>query len=59
VILTSGHTDVPEAFRDGDGKLIPFLQKPFTPDGLVHKVRAVLDGCGGARAADREPPTGS
>ncbi len=53
VILTSGHTDVPEAFRDGDGKLIPFLQKPFTPDGLAHKVRAVLEGSGGAGAPDR------
>jgi CheY-like chemotaxis protein len=43
VILTSGHTDVPDAFRDDDGQLIPFLQKPFTPDRLARKVRAILD----------------
>jgi two-component system cell cycle sensor histidine kinase/response regulator CckA len=56
VILTSGHTDVPEAFRDDAGQLIPFLQKPFTPDGLAHKVRAVLDGSGGGRATGRGRP---
>jgi two-component system cell cycle sensor histidine kinase/response regulator CckA len=56
VILTSGHTDVPEAFRDDDGQLIPFLQKPFTPDGLAHKVRAVLDGSGDARVIGRRRP---
>jgi PAS domain S-box-containing protein len=44
VLLTSGHADAPEAFRDADGRLIPFLAKPFTPDRLAHKVRAVLDG---------------
>jgi signal transduction histidine kinase/CheY-like chemotaxis protein len=44
VVLTSGHADAPEAFRDADGRLIPFLAKPFTPDRLAHKVRAVLDG---------------
>ncbi len=44
VLLTSGHTDAPEAFRDGDGNPIPFISKPFTPDRLAHKVRAVLDG---------------
>ena len=44
IILTSGHPDAPEAFRDEDGQLIPFLQKPFTPDRLAQKVRAVLDG---------------
>jgi PAS domain S-box-containing protein len=44
VLLTSSHADAPEAFRDADGRLIPFLAKPFTPDRLAHKVRAVLDG---------------
>jgi PAS domain S-box-containing protein len=43
VLLTSGHTDVPDAFRDEQGRLIPFLQKPFTPERLARKVRAVLD----------------
>jgi PAS domain S-box-containing protein len=44
VLLTSGHTDAPEAFRDADGNPIPFISKPFTPDRLAHKVRAVLEG---------------
>ena len=48
MILTSGHTDVPEAFRDQEGRLIPFLQKPFTPVRLAYKARAVLDGTDGA-----------
>lgn len=26
---------------------IPFFQKPFTPDALLHKVRQVLDGLQG------------
>jgi PAS domain S-box-containing protein len=55
-ILTSGHTDVPEAFRDEEGRLIPFLQKPFTPVRLAHKVRAVLDGTDGARTTGRGRP---
>lgn len=44
MLLTSGHADAPEAFRDARGRMIPFLPKPFTPDRLAHKVRAVLDG---------------
>ncbi|MGD0019557.1 MAG: ATP-binding protein [Candidatus Limnocylindrales bacterium] len=44
VLLTSGHADAPEAFRDAEGRAIPFLAKPFTPDRLAHRVRAVLDG---------------
>ena len=44
MLLTSGHTDAPEVFRDADGKPIPFLPKPFTPYRLAHKVRAILDG---------------
>jgi PAS domain S-box-containing protein len=44
MVLMSGHADAPEAFRDELGQFIPFLQKPFTPDRLARKVRAVLDG---------------
>jgi two-component system, cell cycle sensor histidine kinase and response regulator CckA len=44
MLLTSGHADAPEAFRDAEGRVIPFLPKPFTPDRLARKVRAVLDG---------------
>lgn len=43
LLLTSGHADTADAFRDPQGRLVPFLQKPFTPGRLAHKVRAVLD----------------
>ncbi|MGZ6265439.1 MAG: ATP-binding protein [Candidatus Limnocylindrales bacterium] len=56
VILTSGHTEVPDAFRDQAGELIPFLQKPFTPVRLAHKVRAVLDGTEDNPPIDRRVP---
>jgi CheY-like chemotaxis protein len=44
VLFMSGYTD-DEVMRRGviDGKTA-FLQKPFTPDLLAHKVREVLDG---------------
>jgi CheY-like chemotaxis protein len=43
VLFMSGYTD-DEVMRRGviDGQTA-FLQKPFTPDMLAHKVRAVLD----------------
>lgn len=44
VLYVSGYA---EASPDGIGALEPgaaFLQKPFTPDALVRKVREVLDG---------------
>jgi PAS domain S-box-containing protein len=53
VLYVSGYTDDAIAQH---GVLEPgteFLQKPFTPDGLVARVREILDGCapsGGARA---------
>ena len=43
VLLMSGHTDTMEAFYDMDGEPIQLLQKPFTPDRLVRKVREILD----------------
>ena len=43
VLLMSGHSEALEAFRDGAGRTIPFLAKPFTPDQLAHRVRALLD----------------
>jgi CheY-like chemotaxis protein len=44
VLFMSGYTD-DEVMRRGviDGQTA-FLQKPFTPDLLAHKVREVLDG---------------
>jgi DNA-binding NtrC family response regulator len=43
LLLTSGHTDAPEGFRDAEGRPVPFLAKPFTPGRLAQKVRSVLD----------------
>jgi two-component system, cell cycle sensor histidine kinase and response regulator CckA len=44
VLFMSGYTD-DEVMRRGviEGQTA-FLQKPFTPDLLAHKVRGVLDG---------------
>jgi len=43
ILYMSGYTDDAilrhRVLEDG----IPFLQKPFTPDGLARKVREVLD----------------
>ena len=43
VLYISGHTDkaIPEHAIDGPGRA--FLQKPFTPQGLLRKVRETLD----------------
>jgi CheY-like chemotaxis protein len=44
ILFTSGYTDqaiAPQGVAEGDGI---FLQKPFTPETLLHKVREVLDG---------------
>ncbi len=43
IIYTSGYpgkADIPE-LQDGFGKT--FLEKPFTPDSLLRKVRTMLD----------------
>ena len=55
VLFMSGYTD-DEVVRRGvvDGQT-GFLQKPFTPNSLAHKVREVLDVSG---PADLSPLTG-
>jgi len=40
VVFMSGYTDTEEAMLDPD---VVFLQKPFTPRVLVHKLREVLE----------------
>ena len=42
ILYTSGYTSEPdEAFDDPD---VEFIGKPFSPQALVAKVQAVLDG---------------
>jgi DNA-binding NtrC family response regulator len=41
VLFMSGHTPIYHGFPVQDA---PFLQKPFTPDDLLRKVRELLDG---------------
>jgi two-component system, cell cycle sensor histidine kinase and response regulator CckA len=48
VLFMSGYPDHPVFAQGGLKKATAFLQKPFTPNVLVQKVREVLDG---ARAA--------
>ena len=43
VLFVSGYTDETVARRGVLGAGVPFLQKPFPPAGLAHKVREVLD----------------
>ena len=44
VIYMSGHIDNPLIHQNIKKPGTEFLQKPFTPSGLAHKVRQVLDG---------------
>ncbi len=49
VLFMSGHTpDV--MLKEGIQKGVPFLQKPFRPTDLAHKVREVLDSRAGCAA---------
>jgi CheY-like chemotaxis protein len=48
-LFMSGYTDAAIIHRDGLEPGAPFLQKPFTPDALVRRVRDVLDQPPGRR----------
>ena len=43
VLYTSGFTDADVVARGLLDRSLPFLQKPFTPDALLERVRAMLD----------------
>jgi hypothetical protein len=43
VLYVSGYSDAASRGAGGLGPNTHFLQKPFTPDALVRKVREILD----------------
>ena len=43
VLYTSGFTDTDVVARGLLDRSLPLLQKPFTPDTLLERVRAMLD----------------
>ena len=51
VLLVSGYTPKSGAFDAISRGDYPFLQKPYTPDGLANRVREVLDGAASSSAA--------
>lgn len=50
ILLMSGYSEQPLNLHNADGHAIEVLQKPFTVQELVHKVRSILDDRGGDRA---------
>ncbi len=44
VLYISGYADNPDWYRGGPNSGVAFLQKPFSPEALAHKVREVLGG---------------
>ena len=44
VLYTSGYTDDTAALREVQAAGADFMQKPYTPESLARKVRAVLQG---------------
>jgi DNA-binding response OmpR family regulator len=51
VLYMSGYTDDDVVRRGVLASATEFVQKPFTPDELLHHVRAALDARAASRAA--------
>jgi signal transduction histidine kinase/DNA-binding response OmpR family regulator len=56
VIYTSGYTDDEALNQGAQNKTIECLYKPYTPEKLARKIRAVLDGSPQKAPAHREIP---
>ncbi|MEO0386008.1 MAG: response regulator [Pseudomonadota bacterium] len=50
IIFITGHGGVPESVQAIKAGAIDFLEKPFSPDVLVHSIRAALDADAKGRA---------
>ncbi len=59
VLFVSGYTDDAVRHLQSFDEHTPFLQKPFSLEGLSGKVREVLDGCGPVLSAAVPADAGS
>ena len=58
MLFISGYADGAIPDGEGFGSEVPFLQKPFSPEALLHKVREVLDQAEGDANRESRPASG-